>query len=124
MRFAKKNKFVFVGIATFGIIVIFTANIIDDNHIPITENNVRSQLEQMYDAEVAEVKKNEDVYEAIIAKSGQVYLVEMNAATGDVNSLEHTDEFLIQEVPFTSKEITNEIVDNSPTKNPSTDEKV
>lgn len=57
MRFAKKNKFVFVGIATFGIIVIFTANIIDDNHIPITENNVRSQLEQMYDAEVAEVKK-------------------------------------------------------------------
>lgn len=125
MRFTKKKKIVFVCLATFGIMVIvFIANTIDANRIPITENNVRSQLEHMYDAEVAEVKKNEDVYEAIIAKSGQVYLVEMNAATGDVNSLEHTDDFIIEEVPSIQKEITDKVVDDSPAKTPSTEDKV
>ncbi|QUG40751.1 hypothetical protein KD050_15835 [Psychrobacillus sp. INOP01] len=125
MRYTKMNKFAFVCLATFGtIVIVFIVNTVDANHISITENNVRSQLEQMYDAEVAEVKKNEDVYEAIIAKSGEVYLVEMNAATGDVKSLEHTDEFIIEEVPFVSKEITNEVADNSPTKTPSPEDKV
>ncbi|MET0961070.1 MAG: hypothetical protein ABWX58_12185, partial [Psychrobacillus psychrotolerans] len=96
MKFMKMNKFFIVCFATLGIIVIVFIVNIGSDQLPITENNVRTQLEQMYDAEVAEVKKNEDVYEAIIAKSGQVYLVEMNASTGDVNSLEHTDEFIIQ----------------------------
>ena len=95
---AMKRPFI-VCIATFGIIVIIFIVKTGSEQLPITEMNIRTQLEQMYDAEVAEVKKNEGVYEAIIAKSGQVYLVEMNASTGDVNSLEHTDEFIIQEVP-------------------------
>ena len=75
----KDEKVFYRLFATLGIIVIVFIVNIGSNQLPITENNVRTQLEQMYDAEVAEVKKNEDVYEAIIAKSGQVYLVEMNA---------------------------------------------
>lgn len=113
MRFTKVNRFVLVCIATFGtVVIIFIVNTMDIDHMPITEKNVRSQLEQMYDAEVAEVKKNEGIYEAIIAKSGEVYLVEMNAATGDVNSLEHTDEFIIKEVPIIPTETTSDAVDD------------
>ncbi|MEK5214750.1 hypothetical protein [Psychrobacillus sp. FSL H8-0487] len=118
MKFMKMKKFFIVCFATLGIIVIVFIVNIGSDQLPITENNVRTQLEQMYDAEVAEVKKNEDVYEAIIAKSGQVYLVEMNATTGDVNSLEHTDEFTIKEVPIIKKEVTNGVVDKSPVVSP------
>ena len=64
----KMKKFFIVCFATLGIIVIVYIVNIGSDQLPITENNVRTQLEQMYDAEVAEVKKNEDVYEAIIAK--------------------------------------------------------
>ncbi|TQR21320.1 PepSY domain-containing protein [Psychrobacillus vulpis] len=71
-------------------------NISQKNQPPITEHEVRSQLEQMYDAEVAGVTMKKDVYNAVITKSGAVYLVEMNAVTGDVNSLEQTDEFIIE----------------------------
>lgn len=124
MKFMKMKKFFIVCFATMGIIVIVFIVNIGSDQLPITENNVRTQLEQMYDAEVAEVKKNEDVYEAIIAKSGQVYLVEMNASTGDVNSLEHTDEFIIQEVPLepsvTYEEIENDHKENSKTLKDST----
>ena len=99
MKLIEMKRPFIICIAIIGIVVfIFIVNT-GSEQLPITEKNIRTQLEQMYDAEVAEVKKNEDVYEAIIAKSGQVYLVEMNASTGDVNSLEHTDEFIIQEVP-------------------------
>lgn len=124
MKFMKMKKFFIVCFATLGIIVIVYIVNIGSDQLPITENNVRTQLEQMYDAEVAEVKKNEDVYEAIIAKSGQVYLVEMNASTGHVNSLEHTDEFIIQEVPLepsvTYEEIENDHKENSKTLKDST----
>lgn len=106
MRTTKMKSIVYVCIAIIGTgVIVLTVNTINANQDPITEKNVRSQLEELYDAEVAEVKKNEDVFEAIIAKSGEVYLVEMNANTGDVNSLEHTDEFIIEEVPI---EVTNE----------------
>lgn len=108
MKTTKTKSIAYVCIAIIGtVVIIFTVNTIDVRD-SITEKNVRSQLEEMYDAEVAEVKKNEDVYEAIIAKSGEVYLVEMNANTGDVNSLEHTNQFIIEEVSTTSKELTNE----------------
>lgn len=103
MKFTKMKRYIIVCIVTIGIVVIVFIVSTGSNQIPITEKNVRTQLEQMYDAEVAEVKKNDDVYEAIIAKSGQVYLVEMSATTGDVNSLEHTDEFIIEEVPVMPK---------------------
>lgn len=124
MNFIKMKKFFIVCFATLGIIVIVFIVNIGSDQLSITESNVRTQLEQMYDAEVAEVKKNKDVYEAIIAKSGQVYLVEMNASTGDVNSLEHTDEFIIQEVPLeplgTYEEIENDYKENSKTFKDST----
>lgn len=98
MKFVKTKKILIVSIATIGIIVIvFIVNMSSDQ-LPITEKKIRTQLEQMYDADVAEVKKHEDVYEAIMAKNGQVYLVEVHASTGKVNSLEHTDDFIIQEV--------------------------
>jgi len=123
MKIIKMNRFFIVCIATFGIIVIVFLVNNGSDQLPITEKNVRTQLEQMYDAEVAEVKINKDVYEAIIAKSGQVYLVEMNASTGDVNSLKHTDEYIIQEVPVIptgTNEITNDGHEVSPkhTTNP------
>ncbi|WP_277585970.1 hypothetical protein [Psychrobacillus antarcticus] len=113
MKFTKMKRFIIVCIVTIGIVVIVFIVSTDSNKIPITEKNVRTQLEQMYDAEVAEVKKNDDVYEAIIAKSGQVYLVEMSATTGNVNSLEHTDEFIIEEVPVMTK-TTNGQFDEGP----------
>ncbi|MEK4083161.1 PepSY domain-containing protein [Psychrobacillus sp. FSL K6-1415] len=119
MEFNKmKRTFIFC-IATVGIVVIvFVVNIGSDSLL-MTEKNVRTQLEQMYDAEVAEVKKSDDkdVYEAIIAKSGQVYLVEMNATTGDVSSLKHTDEFIIEEIPVKTQEV-NEVLDMGPEVSP------
>lgn len=57
----------------------------------ISENDVRTQLEQMYDAEVAGVTMKHDMYNAVIKKSGSVYLVEMNADTGDIYSLKQTN---------------------------------
>lgn len=119
MEFNKMKRTFIVCIATVGIVVIvFVVNIGSDSLL-MTEKNVRTQLEQMYDAEVAEVKKSDDkdVYEAIIAKSGQVYLVEMNATTGDVSSLKHTDEFIIEEVPVKTQEA-NEVLDMGPEVSP------
>lgn len=119
MEFNKMKRTFIVCIATVGIVVIvFVVNIGSDSLL-MTEKNVRTQLEQMYDAEVAEVKKSDDkdVYEAIIAKSGQVYLVEMNATTGDVSSLQHTDEFIIEEVPVKTQEA-NEVLDMDPEVSP------
>ena len=119
MEFNKMKRTFIVCIATVGIVVIvFVVNIGSDSLL-MTEKNVRTQLEKMYDAEVAEVKKSDDkdVYEAIIAKSGQVYLVEMNATTGDVSSLKHTDEFIIEEIPVKTQEA-NEVLDMGPEVSP------
>ncbi|MCZ8542273.1 PepSY domain-containing protein [Psychrobacillus psychrodurans] len=119
MEFNKMKRTFIVCIATVGIVVIvFVVNIGSDSLL-MTEKNVRTQLERMYDAEVAEVKKSDDkdVYEAIIAKSGQVYLVEMNATTGDVSSLKHTDEFIIEEIPVKTQEA-NEVLDMGPEVSP------
>lgn len=97
MKFFKFKRFLsifLVIVAGSTIVIILT--ITRKNHQSITENEVRSQLEQTYDAEVAIVKKNEAVYDALITKNGIVYSVEMDALTGEVNSLKQTDEYIIQ----------------------------
>lgn len=99
MEFFQKKKFLPIFIAT--IVVAGTTIIVyaTKNHQSISENEVRSQLEQMYSAEVANLTmgQDQDTYEAIITKSGAIYMVEMNAVTGDVLSLTQTDEYIIKE---------------------------
>ena len=97
MKFFKLKKFLsIISVIVAGSAIVFLLIITRTNHPSISENEVRSQLEQTYDAEVAIVKKNEAVYEALITKNGNVYSVEMNALTGEVNSLKQTDEYIIQ----------------------------
>lgn len=98
--------------------IVFLLDITQPNNQTISENEVRSQLEQMYDAEVAGVTMNKDVYQAVITKSGAVYIVELDAISGDVYSLEQTDEYIIKkesEIPEGPMELvpqkTSEIVE-------------
>lgn len=99
MKFFQKKKFLPIFMAT--IVVAGTTILVyaTKNHQSISENEVRSQLEQMYSAEVADLTMGQDqeIYEAIITKSGVMYMVEMNAVTGDVLSLTETDEYIIKE---------------------------
>ncbi|MEI4769539.1 hypothetical protein WAX74_07755 [Psychrobacillus sp. FJAT-51614] len=105
MKFFKRKGFVpvFSVIVVAGGIVVFL-NINENNKQSISENEVRSHLEQMYDAEVAGVTMKQDVYKALITKSGSVYVVEMNAVTGDVYSLEETDEFVVEKANVNKEE--------------------
>lgn len=115
MKFFKFKRFlsiVLVIIAGSAIVILLTITRI--NHPSISENEVRSQLEQTYDAEVAIVKKNEAVYDALITKNGIVYSVEMDAQTGEVNSLKQSDEYIIQ----TESEVAEEPNELMPEKSP------
>ncbi|WP_313892665.1 PepSY domain-containing protein [Psychrobacillus sp.] len=99
MKFFQKKKFLPIFMAT--IVVAGTTILVyaTKNHQSISENEVRSQLEQMYSAEVADLTmgQDQDIYEAIITKSGAMYMVEMNAVTGDVLSLTEADEYIIKD---------------------------
>lgn len=98
MKFLKIKRFLMICSAIVTIVAIaFILNITQTNNQTISENEVRSQLEQMYDAEVASVTMKKDVYQAVIAKSGAVYLVELDSVSGDVYSLEQTDKYIIKE---------------------------
>ncbi|TQR18299.1 PepSY domain-containing protein [Psychrobacillus soli] len=97
MKFFKLKRFLsIISVIVAGGAIVFLLTITRTDHQSISENEVRSQLEQTYDAEVASVKKNEAVYEALITKNGNVYSVEMNAVTGEVNSLKQSDKYIIQ----------------------------
>ncbi|MFJ7970361.1 PepSY domain-containing protein [Psychrobacillus sp. NPDC096389] len=97
MKFFKLKRFLSIVLVIIaGSVIVFLLTITRTNHPSITENEVRSQLEQTYDAEVAIVKKNEAVYDALITKNGIVYSVEMDALTGEVNSLKQSDEYIVQ----------------------------
>lgn len=114
MKFFKRKEF----ISTFIVITIalgtgILLNITQNNKQLISENDVRSQLEQMYDAEVTDVTKKQDVYKAVILKSGVVYVVEVNAVTGNVYSLEQTDEFVVEEFIGTSEESVESVTEET-----------
>ena len=93
---SKKYLVVFAFVAVVAGIVMIVS-IMQSNKQIISENEVRFQLEQMYDAKVAGVSMKKDVYKVVITKSETVYLVEMNAITGDVKSLEQLAQFAIEE---------------------------
>lgn len=94
MKFFKQKGILSIFIVIFIALGIGIVLNITHNTQSISENEVRSHLEQMYDAEVAGVTLKHDVYKAVITKSGVFYLVEMNPVTGDVYSLEQTEEFV------------------------------
>ncbi|MFF2753580.1 PepSY domain-containing protein [Psychrobacillus sp. NPDC058041] len=94
MKFFKQKGILSIFIVIIVALVIGIVLNITHNPQSISENDFRSHLEQMYDAEVAGVTMKQDVYKAVITKSGVYYLVEMNPVTGDVYSLEQTDEFV------------------------------
>lgn len=98
MKFSKLKRFLSV-ISTIlvVIVIVFLWNITKTNHESMSEIEVRSQLEQMYDVKVASVKMDRDVYEALITKSGTVYEVEMDAISGEVSSLKQSDNYIIKE---------------------------
>lgn len=90
MKFRFKKSFQLIVISlVIGMGIIFALNFPPKQ--TMSENEVRTQLEQMYDAEVAGVTMKQDRYNAVIKKSGSVYLVEINADTGDIYSLKHTN---------------------------------
>lgn len=97
MKFFKLKRLLsIITVIVAGCAIVFLLIITRTNHQSISENEVRTQLEQTYDAEVAIVKKNEAVYDALITKYGIVYSVEMDARTGEVNSLKQSDDYIIQ----------------------------
>ncbi|SER66689.1 PepSY domain-containing protein [Psychrobacillus sp. OK032] len=97
MKFFKLKRFLsIITVIVAGCVIVFILTITRINDQSISENEVRTQLEQTYDAEVAIVNKNESVYDALITKNGIVYTVEMDALTGEVNSLKQSDEYIIQ----------------------------
>ncbi|MFJ5769078.1 PepSY domain-containing protein [Psychrobacillus sp. NPDC093180] len=97
MKFFKLKRFLsIITLIVAGCLIVFILSITRTNQQSISENEVRAQLEQTYDAEVAIVEKNEAVYHALIAKNGIVYSVEMDALTGEVNSLKQSDKYIIE----------------------------
>lgn len=98
MKFFNRKRLLSIVIAiTVALGITVLLNIMQRSNQSISENEVRSQLEQMYGAEVADISMSQDVYKAVIRKSGSAYLVEMNPITGNINSLEQTDEDVIKE---------------------------
>ncbi|MDI2587475.1 PepSY domain-containing protein [Psychrobacillus sp. NEAU-3TGS] len=97
MKFFKLKRFLsIITLIVAGCLIVFVLSITRTNQQSISENEVRAQLEQTYDADVAIVEKNEAVYHALIAKNGIVYSVEMDALTGEVNSLKQSDKYIIE----------------------------
>ncbi|WP_391120223.1 PepSY domain-containing protein [Psychrobacillus sp. L3] len=113
MKFFKRKGFLSVFIAIFAAFGVGILLNITHKTQSISENEVRSQLEQMYDAEVAGVTMKQDVYKAVITKSGTFYLVEMNAVTGDVYSLEQTDEFDLDKQIVVSEDSAKDVKGNT-----------
>lgn len=97
MKFFNVKRFLLMFVVIAGAVgILLLLKITQTSQQLISENEVRSQLEHMYDAEVAGITMTNDLYKAVITKSGAVYLVEMNALTGEINSLEQTDTFAIE----------------------------
>ncbi|WP_144509641.1 hypothetical protein [Bacillus sp. FJAT-22090] len=97
MKFSKLKRFLsIISVILVGVTIVFLLNITRTNHQSMSEMEVRTQLEQMYDVEVASVKMEQDIYEALITKSGSVYEVEMDSISGEVNSLKQSDNYILK----------------------------
>lgn len=96
MKFTKIKKYTLI----FGSVIVivgtgFLFNVTQTNRQSMSENEVRSQLEQLYDAEVTDITLKENVYKAVITKGGSVYLVEVNSTNGDIYTMEQTNEYML-----------------------------
>lgn len=96
MKFTKIKKYTLVFVSVTVIVGTgFLFNVTQTNRHSLSENEVRTQLEQLYDAEVTEITLKEDVYKAVITKGGSVYLVEVNSTNGDIYTMEQTNEYML-----------------------------
>ncbi len=101
MKFTKIKKYSLIFVSVTVIVGTgFLLNVTQSNRNSISESEVRSQLEQLYGAEVTDITLKEDVYKALIMKNGTVYLVEINPENGDVYSLEQTTEYMIEDSAY------------------------
>ncbi|MEK4244660.1 PepSY domain-containing protein [Psychrobacillus sp. FSL K6-2684] len=101
MKFTKIKKYSLIFVSVTVIVGTgFLLNVTQSNRNSISESEVRSQIEQLYGAEVTDITLKEDVYKALITKSGTVYLVEINPENGDVYSLEQTTEYMIEDSAY------------------------
>lgn len=96
MKFTKIKKYTLIFVSVTVIVGTgFLFNVTQANRHSMSENEVRSQLEQLYDAEVTEITLKEDVYKAVITKGGSVYLVEVNSTNGDIYTMKQTNEYML-----------------------------
>lgn len=137
MKFTKIKKYSLIFVSVTVIVGTgFLFNVTQTNRNSISENEVRFQLEKLYDAEVTDVSLKENIYKAILTKGGSDYQVEVNAFNGEIYSMVQSDDkylltgtsqpialseyvpyedtFEVREYPLTSnirnKEINNNIV--------------
>ena len=101
----KKYSLIFVSVG----VIIGTGLLFDvtqTNRQSISENEVRSQLESLYDAKVTDVTLKENVYKAIITKGGLDYLVHVDSVSGDIYTIEQTDGYRLTgaSLPITQSE--------------------
>ncbi len=96
MKFTKIKKYTLIFVSVIVIVGTgFLFNVTQTNRQFMSENDVRSQLEQLYDAEVTDITLKENVYKAVITKGGSVYLVEVNSTNGDIYTMEQTNEYML-----------------------------
>ncbi|MEK3936103.1 PepSY domain-containing protein [Sporosarcina sp. FSL W7-1349] len=93
MKFVKKPWFIPILLAIVILVVgnIYTNRMLSKDE-PLPEQEVRTQLESMYGAQVGPLKQNGSVYEAEISREGGIYRAEIDAVTGKVLALIQTKE--------------------------------
>ncbi|BAQ09732.1 predicted membrane protein [Bacillus sp. OxB-1] len=93
MKFVRKPWFIPILLAIVILVVgnIYTNRILSKDE-PLPEQEVRTQLESMYGAQVGPLKQNGSVYEAEISREGGIYRAEIDAVTGKVLALIQTKE--------------------------------
>jgi len=93
MKITKKRWFIAL-LATIIILLVvglYIGNLVKTEK-PLSNEEISSQLEEMYGATVDSLSLNKGIYEAELNRSGALYLAKVEAVTGEVLSLNQLSE--------------------------------
>jgi len=93
MKITKKRWFIPL-LATIIILLVvglYIGNLVKTEK-PLSNEEIRSQLEEMYGGTVDSLSLNKGIYEAELNRSGALYLAKVEAVTGEVLSLDQLSE--------------------------------